>query len=72
MKIIEILNKKASKTLEKGFMFVYDGRVYKYYKGNDVIRNVSSGKTLGREYIVDNILNDKVLLIEKESTNENT
>lgn len=72
MKIIDILNKKANKTLEKGFMFVYGGKVYKYDKRYDAIMNANSDRPLGYDYIVENILNDEVLLVEKESTNEDT
>lgn len=74
MKIIDVLNKKANGSLEDKFMFVFRNKVYIYDKKEDLIMNKSSnsGSWLGIEHSLDNALNDKVLLIEKESTNENT
>ena len=74
MKIIDVLNKKANGSLEDKFMFVFRNKVYIYDKKEDLIINKSSNSRswLGIEHPLDNALNDKVLLIEKEGTNENT
>lgn len=72
MRIIDVLNKKANGSLEDKFMFVFKNKVYIYNKKEDLIMNKSfnSGSWLGIDHSLDNILNDKVLLIQEETTNE--
>lgn len=65
MKIIDILNKKANRTLENGFKFIYRNYMYTYNKNDDNIENDYGKSLLGSEYKVEKILNDEVELIEE-------
>ncbi len=70
IKIIDILNKMADGTLEDGFEFRYKNKIYKYKKEIDAIidsrkMELGYGIDLGQEYIVEQILNDEVEVIEE-------
>lgn len=66
MKIIDILNKKANGTLENGFKFCYRNKVFIYNKNDNSIYHGDSTRELGEIYIIEKILNDKVLLFQEE------
>ena len=66
MKIIDILNKVSNGTLEDGFTFKYDGDTYWYDKKLNKIKNEVTCANIGDEYIIENILNDEVEVIEEK------
>lgn len=66
MKIIDILNKKANGTLEDGFKFCYENKVFTYNKNTDSIFYENSIRELGEKYVIEKILNDEVLLFQEE------
>ena len=65
MKIIDILNKKANRTLEDGFKFKYNCRTYIYNKEEDNIVNINIRKQIGESYILERCLNNTVEVIEE-------
>ena len=64
MKIIDILNKMANGELEDGFKFKYKHATYTYQKEENRIVD-SERDTLGGNYFLEQILNDKVEVIEE-------
>ena len=64
MKIIDILNKMANGTLEDEFEFKYDNDTYEYNKKENKLVSEEYGTRLGGYYIVENILNNEVEVIE--------
>ncbi len=69
MKIIDILNKKANGELEDGFKFAYGDTIYTYKKEGDTISK-ASGKYIGGDYYIENILNKEVLLFKDNNVEE--
>ncbi len=73
MKIIDILNKKANKTLEDAFKFCYKNEVYKYDKKTDKI--LKGDSILGRQfegmYILESHLNEEVWLFQEKAVERN-
>lgn len=67
MKIIDILNKKANGTLEDGFKFGYENKVYTYNKAIDNIDQGDKETAIGRRYVLENRLNDEVLLFQDKT-----
>lgn len=65
MKIIDILNKKANRTLEDGFEFRFKHFYYKYHKANDSFYNCESRNIFGDEFRIDERLNEEVDVIEE-------
>ena len=64
MKIIDILNKMANGTLEDGFKFVYEDKVYTYIKDEEKIINNNTNREIGRDYKLEKCLNDEALLFQ--------
>lgn len=67
MKIIDILNKKADGTLEDGFKFCYEDKIYTYNKKENTIINNNTNKRIGHTYVLEGCLNDEVLLFKQET-----
>lgn len=65
MRIIDLLNKKADKTLKDGFKFVYNDCVYIYNKERDKILDAQRKRSMGDFWVIEDILLDKIECIEK-------
>lgn len=65
MKIIDILNKMANRTLEDGFKFKYDSDIYRYNKEKNEIRSIEYDDSLVEYYKIEMILNKEVEVIEE-------
>ena len=70
MKIIDILNKIANRTLEDGFKFKYGNDTYRYHKENNEIRSIEYDECLGDYYKTEMILNNEVEIIEDKEIEE--
>ena len=64
MKIIDILNKMANRTLEDGFKFCFKNEVYTYKKEDDSIRDIHFCR-IGQRKVLENHLNEEVLLFKE-------
>lgn len=65
MKIIDILNKKANGILEDGFKFNFRGERYAYDKQRDLIKKMFYDELFGEKWLIEDILNDTVEVIEE-------
>lgn len=70
MKIIDLLNKKADKSLKDNFRFVYDNRVFIFNKKADKILDVKRSECIGEYYKIENILLDKIEFIKEAEGEE--
>ena len=70
MKIIDVLNKKADKSLKDNFRFVYDNRVFIFNKKRDRILDAKRGGCIGEYYKIENILLGKIEFIRETEEEE--
>ncbi|MFQ9264463.1 MAG: hypothetical protein ACLR44_05135 [Clostridia bacterium] len=70
MEIIDLLNKKADKSLKDNFRFVYDNRVFIFNKKTDKILDVKRSGCIGEYYKIENILLDKIEFIREAEGEE--
>lgn len=70
MRIIDVLNKKADRSLKDNFRFVYDNRVFIFNKETDKILDTTRIGCIGEYYKIENILLDKIEFIRETEGEE--
>lgn len=70
MRIIDVLNKKADRSLKDNFSFVYDNRVFIFNKETDKILDTTRIGCIGEYYKIENILLDKIEFIRETEGEE--
>lgn len=70
MRIIDVLNKKADRSLKDNFRFVYDNRVFIFNKKTDKILDATRIGCIGEYYKIENILLDKIEFIRETEGEE--